>query len=102
MAKLLLYQQKIIEQEKSMSNQELFDEVLSQSSGDDYDGMFTPTGEWEYSYLLTKLRERLADWLAVEHRVHLTESLIRVLGSACPQCGGCEWQCAECNGALGR
>ncbi len=39
---------------------------------------------------------------AVEQSVHPTESPIRVLGSACPECGGCEWQCAECNGALGR
>lgn len=39
---------------------------------------------------------------AVEHSAHLTESPVRTLGDACPQCGGCEWQCAECNGALGK
>jgi len=26
---------------------------------------------------------------------------VSTLGDACPKCGGCEWQCAECNGALG-
>ena len=69
MADLLLYQKKIIEKEKGMSNQELFDEVLSQAGGDDWEGCFTTKGFWEFEYLESKLRERLENWLAVEHRV---------------------------------
>lgn len=72
MAELLPYQTKIIEKEKSMSNQELFDEVLSQAGGDDLEGCFTPKGFWEYEYLESKLRERLANWLTAEHSVHPT------------------------------
>ena len=58
-----LWQKKIIENEKTMSNKELLDEVLDQAQGDDYEGAFTERGRWEYEYLLGKLHERLADWL---------------------------------------
>lgn len=51
---------------------------------------------------LRALAEHIANAQAVEHSVHLTECPVRTLGDACPQCGGCEWQCAECNGALGQ
>lgn len=72
MEELLLYQKKIVENEKGMSNEELLDEVLSQASGDDYDGCFTTKGLWEYNYLKSKLRERLANWLSAQQSVHPT------------------------------
>ncbi len=72
MAELLFYQKKIVENEKNMSNEELFDEVLSQATGDDYDGCFTTKGLWEYNYLESKLRERLANWLSAQQGLHPT------------------------------
>jgi hypothetical protein len=65
-SELLLYQKKIVENEKNMSNEELLGEVLSQATGDDWDGCFTDKGLWEYNYLESKLRERLSNWLSAD------------------------------------
>lgn len=47
---------------KDTSNAELLNEVISRSSGDDYDGYFTKTGQLEYDVLHQMLIERLGDW----------------------------------------
>lgn len=57
--KLLLWQQRIVDYTPSMSNEALFEDVLQQASGDDYDGCFTIRGWWKYEYLANALRERL-------------------------------------------
>jgi len=56
--------ERIIEQEKSMSNNELYEEVLSLAGGDDYDGCFTDVGKLEYQYFKAKFEERLGDFLS--------------------------------------
>jgi len=61
------WQLQIIDREKTWTNEELFDEVLSQAKGDDYDGHFTEHGYWEYKYLCEQLRKRLKDWLEMKN-----------------------------------
>ncbi len=77
--KTSIWQDKIIEFEKTLSNRELFDEVINQAAGDDYDGGFTTHGDWEFRYLRDKLERRLADWLALTLTDHLRKT--------CQECG---------------
>lgn len=60
------WQLQVVEREKAYTNEELYDEVLSQSQGDDWDGYFTRQGQWEFDYLERKLRERLATWFLAD------------------------------------
>jgi len=59
----LKWQQRVIEREREMTNEELLQEVIGLAGGDDYDGCFTKRGAWEFDYLQGKLYERLQGWL---------------------------------------
>jgi hypothetical protein len=48
---------------KAMSNEELFEAMLTYQSPDDYDGVFTDRGHWYADYSTELVRERLKDWL---------------------------------------
>ena len=43
----------------NLSNTDLLDEVISLAAGDDWDGMFTKEGEWEFQQLKSELNFRL-------------------------------------------
>ena len=51
--------QKIIDRALAYSNEDLIYNVLYLAGGDDYDGCFTPRGEFEYEISLKELSKRL-------------------------------------------
>jgi len=51
--------QKIIDRVLAYSNEDLIYNVLSLAGGDDYDGGFTPSGNFEYGISLKELSKRL-------------------------------------------
>lgn len=63
MAKLLKWQQKILDQIEGYSNAELIAATFDLAQGDSYDGEFTDRGHWEYLELLRELHKRLTPWL---------------------------------------
>jgi len=42
-----------------LSNNDLLTETIEASKGDDYDGFFTPWGEWQLEQLKAELSQRL-------------------------------------------
>jgi hypothetical protein len=53
----------IITRIRSASNAELLDLMLEIAPGNDYDGCFTPLGEYEFYHTLRELKRRLGAWL---------------------------------------
>ena len=59
MKKLYKWQEEMLARIETMSNEELLNETLGLAGGDDYDGCFTPKGQWEYDRLVEELEHRL-------------------------------------------
>ena len=67
MTKILKWQQELIEYYATMSNEDLLNEVIEQSSGlDDIEGLFTSRDAWGYKYAKRLLWERVKDWLEIK------------------------------------
>jgi len=49
---------------KKLSNYDVFDQLIYDAQGDDWDGAFTDQGEWKFHTLRAEVEERLADWFA--------------------------------------
>lgn len=49
---------------KSLSNAQLYEELIDLSGGDGYDGYFSEEGRVTYNLLKQEMELRLADWLA--------------------------------------
>lgn len=56
---------------RSLTNDELVDELKSAAAGDDYDGCFTPYGFWQYDVLQKELEIRLGNWMRGKKRHRL-------------------------------
>lgn len=61
MRNLLKWQIAELEAIKKMSNEELLDNTIWASGGDDYDGCFTKRGEWIFGELQVELQIRLIE-----------------------------------------
>jgi hypothetical protein len=57
------YQLEIIEKEKTMSNEDLLNEVLTYIGWDAFSDPDDDMRRWEYGYLLERLVSRLNSWL---------------------------------------
>ena len=57
-----VWQSRIIEQEKQLSNHDLYERVMELSGGNSYDGSYLDREWWVYQYLLGRLEERLEEW----------------------------------------
>ena len=53
------WQQKFMGYVESLTDESLYNSIIYNSGGDDYDGGFTNRAAWKQSYAEEKLRERL-------------------------------------------
>lgn len=57
------WKEELLERLRKVSNKDLYEWLLNIASGDDYDGCFTASGEWEYEQVKLEFEKRLTDWL---------------------------------------
>ncbi len=57
--KLFQWQEKIIEYLTTLSDEELFDYIIEQSRGDDWENEFTSRGYWEFEYCIKEFKKRI-------------------------------------------
>lgn len=53
------WQKNIIKKEETLTTNQLLDEVIFAAVPDDYDGLHSKIGDWEFMYLKKKLYTRL-------------------------------------------
>lgn len=59
MGKLPKWKISYLELVKTMSNEELYEDFIMHNQPDDYDGMFTPSGDWQRGVVTEEFEKRL-------------------------------------------